>query len=301
VIKKLKLNESPEFDPVLKGIAPWKYALIMTGLVRNPLRQTAEERVLENYYERLTAFTVDRSRVITVEFTSSDPKLAALAVDTIADGYLELQQQARQQQTTAAAAWLSSEIDKLRPRVAAAEAKAEAFRGNTNLFLGTNNTNLSSQQLGEYNSQLALARTQKVDAETRARIIRGMLQSGGEIEASDVLNSDLIRRLSEQRGTLRAQLAEQSATLLDNHPRIRELKAQILDLDGQLRAEAEKVARSLENDAKIADGRVTALSQGLDELKHQASATNEQGVQLAALAYESSRTGRALEVPPLPL
>ncbi|HUI94108.1 MAG TPA: exopolysaccharide transport family protein [Xanthobacteraceae bacterium] len=295
VIKQLKLNQNPEFDPVLKGIPPWKYALILTGLVRNPLRQTAEERVLDSYFDRLTAFPLDRSRVFTIEFTSSDPKLAARAANAVADGYLELQQQARQQQTTAAAAWLQTQIDKLRPRVAEAEAKAEAFRGHTNLFLGTNNTNLSSQQLGEFNSQLALARGQEVDAQTRARIIRDMLKRGDEIEASDVLNSELIRRLSEQRVTLQAQLAEQSATLLDNHPRIRELKAQIADLDRQIRAEAEKVARSFENDAQIAAGRVTALRQNLDELKRQAVTTNEQGVQLGALDREAKSLRDLLE------
>ena len=47
VIKQLKLNENPEFDPVLKGIPKWKSLLIAAGVVRNPLKQTAEERVLE--------------------------------------------------------------------------------------------------------------------------------------------------------------------------------------------------------------------------------------------------------------
>jgi polysaccharide biosynthesis transport protein len=295
VIKELKLDQNPEFDSVLKGIPPWKYALIAAGVVRNPLKQTAEERVLESYFEKLSAYPLDRSRVITIEFTSKDPQLAARAANAVADGYLELQQQNRQQQTTAAAAWLQNEIAKLRPRVAEAEAKAEAFRSNTNLLLGTNNTTLSNQALGELNSQLALARAQEVDAKTRARIIRDMLKSGRPIEASDVLNSDLIRRLSEQRVTLRGQLAEQSATLLDNHPRIKELKAQIADLDGQIRGEAEKIARTLENDATIADARVTALSQNLDELKRQAATTLGQGVQLSALDRDAKSLRDLLE------
>ncbi len=80
-----------------------------------------------------------------------------------------------------------------------------------------------------------------------------MLQSGRPIEASEVLNSELVRRLSEQRVTLRAQLAEQSSTLLDGHPRIKELKAQIADIDRQIREEASKISRALENDAKIAN------------------------------------------------
>jgi uncharacterized protein involved in exopolysaccharide biosynthesis len=295
VIRKLKLNELPEFDPLVAGLPPWKLALITMGVSRNPLKMTAEERVLESYYDRLTAFPVERSRVMTIEFVSSDPQLAARVTNAIADGYLELQQSAKQQQNKGAAVWLQGQIDQLRPRVEEAEAKAAAFRGKTNLFLGTNNTTLSSQQLGELNSQLAVARAQKADAETRARLIRDMLRRGDPIEASDVINSDLIKRLSEQRITLRAQLAEQSSTLLDGHPRIKELKAQIADLDKQVAAEAEKLVRSLENDAKIAGARVDALSANLDQLKRQAATTDEQDVQLRALEREAKAQRDLLE------
>ena len=141
----------------------------------------------------------------------------------------------------------------MRQKVEEAEAKVEDFRAKANLLVGTNNTTLSAQPLGDVNAQLAAARAQKADAEAKAKMIRDMLRSGQPIESSDILNSELIRRLAEQRVTLRAQLAEQSSTLLDDHPRIIELKAQIADLDNQIRAEAETIARSFENDAKLAE------------------------------------------------
>ena len=141
----------------------------------------------------------------------------------------------------------------LRKKVADAEAKVEQYRAKTNLFIGTNNTTLSNQQLGDFNAQLAAARAQKSDAEAKARLIRDMLRTGAPIEFSDIINSELMRRLSEQRVTLRAQLAEQSSTLLDQHPRIKELRAQIADLERQMRGEADRLARSLENDAKLAE------------------------------------------------
>ncbi|HEX4557232.1 MAG TPA: exopolysaccharide transport family protein [Xanthobacteraceae bacterium] len=295
VIRKLNLNELPEFDPVLKGISPLKYALVMAGVSRDPLRMTPAERVLEAYFEKLTAFPLDRSRVITIEFMSSDPDLAARATNAVADGYLTLEQKVKQEQTKAAGAWLQGEIEKLRKRVAEAEAKAEEFRGKTNLFVGTNNTSLSNQQLGEFNSQLGSARAQKADAETRARLIRDMLRRGEPIETSDVANSEIIRRLSEQRVTLKGQLAEQSSTLLDGHPRIKELKAQIADLDRQITGEAEKLIRSLENDARISGARVEALSTNLDQLKRQAASANGDDVQLRALDREAKAQRELLE------
>ncbi len=295
VIKQNKLSERPEFDPVLSGISPVKMVLGLFGIGRDPFRMTPEERVLDAYYDRLTAFAVDKSRVMVVEFQSRDPELAARVANSIVDNYLILQQNARQQQAKAASQWLSGEIDSLRKKVADAEQRAEAFRSKSSLFVGTNNTTLSNQQLGEFNTQLNNARALKADAESKARLIRDMLKSGKPIEASEVLNSELIRRLSEQRVTLRAQLAEQSSTLLGGHPRIKELKAQIADLDKQIREEAGKLSRSLENDARIAEARVESLSANLDQLKRQATSTNGQDVQLRALDREAKAERDLLE------
>ncbi len=295
VIKKNRLAELPEFDQVLKGVSPLKSLLALFGFVRDPFKQTPEERVLDAYYERLAAYAVDKSRVIAIEFQSENPELAANVANSIADGYLVLQQSAKQNQARSAGQWLSGEIDGLRKKVADAEARVEDFRSKSSLFVGTNNTTLSAQQLGEINTQLTNARAQKSDAESKARLIREMLQSGKPIEASEVLNSELVRRLNEQRVTLQGQLAEQSSTLLGGHPRIKELKAQIADLDRQLRDEASKISRSLENDARISGARVDNLTASLDQMKRQATSNNGQDVQLRALEREAKAQRDLLE------
>ena len=99
----------------------------------------------------------------------------------------------------------------------------------------------------------------------------------------------------KQSVTLRGQLAEQSSTLLDGHPRIKELKAQLADLERQIRDEASKISRSLDNDARIAGGRLDSLSANLDQLKKQASSANGQDVQLRALEREAKAQRDLLE------
>ncbi len=295
IIRKNKLGERPEFDSVLQGLSPLRAMLALLGVGRDPLQLSAEERVLEAYYDRLTAYAIDKSRVIAIEFQSRDPELAARVTNSIAEGYMAIQQSAKQDQARSAGQWLAGEIDSLRKKVAEAEARVEDFRGKASLFVGTNNTTLSNQQMGEINTQLSNARALKSDAESKARLIRSMLQSGRPIEASEVLNSELVRRLSEQRVTLRAQLAEQSSTLLGGHPRIKELRAQIEDLDRQIREEASKISRSLENDAKIAGGRAESMGASLDQLKKQAVSTNGQDVQLRAFEREAKAQRDLLE------
>src|SRR6516162_7584191 len=295
VIKKLNLGEKPEFDPVLRGASLWRSVLGLTGIIKDPLGMTHEERVYRSYYERLSAFQVEKTRVIAIEFESQDPNLAAQVANCVADTYLRFQQAAKQDQTRAAGTWLSGEIERLRTNLAQAETKVEQYRSKTNLFIGNNNTTLSNQQLGDVNAQLATARAQKADAEAKAKLIRNALKAGTPIEFSDISNSELMRRLSKQQVTLRAQLAEQSSTLLDQHPRIKELRAQIADLERQMRGEADRLARSLENDAKLASSKVDELGLALDALKRRATSTNEQDVQLRALERDAKSQRDLLE------
>src|ERR1700759_285686 len=117
IIKKNKLAERAEFDPVLSGLSPLKSLVALFGIGRDPFSMTPEERVLDAYYDRLTAYAVDKSRVIVVEFQSRDPDPAGRAAISPAEGYLVLQQGARQEQPKAQSQWLSGEIDRLRGRV----------------------------------------------------------------------------------------------------------------------------------------------------------------------------------------
>lgn len=295
VAQKLDLARKPEFDPALRSFNPVKQVLIFLGLAENPMRMTAEERVLRSYFEKLTAFQVDKSRIIAIQFDSHDPALAAEAANMVAAQFIEAQQANKRSQTRNASHWLSGEVDGLRRKVEEAEGRVESFRARANLFVGSNNTSLTAQQLAEVNSQIAAARAQQSDAQTRARLLRDFLRSGRPIESGEILNSEIIRRLNEQRAAVLAQLAEQSSTLGPRHPRIAELQAQRANLDGQLRSEAEKLVRVLENDARFAGARVEALQQNLDQVKRQAGEASEQEVQLRVLEREAKSLRDQLE------
>jgi succinoglycan biosynthesis transport protein ExoP len=95
---------------------------------------------------------VEKSRVINHRFLSEDPELAARVANAIADAYLVRQREAKQDQARSAGEWLSGEIDSMRKKVEDAEAKVEDFRAKSNLLVGTNNTTLSAQQLGDVNA-----------------------------------------------------------------------------------------------------------------------------------------------------
>lgn len=295
VIQRLDLVRKPEFDPVADGVGPLTQALIVFGLADDIVGKTPEDRVLARYYEALAVYPIEKSRVIAVEFSSRDPDLAAQAANAVADAYIEAQRSIKRGDSASATDALSPQIGGLREKVAKAEAAVEAFRTQNGLFVSQNSASLSTQQLGEIAAQLSAARLQQADAEAKARLLSDLLKADRPIETTDVTSNDLIRRLVEQRANLKAQLALELRTLLPEHPRVKELEAQLGGLEGQIAGEGRRTVRSLENDALIAKARVEALSRQLDVQKLQLADANGQEVQLRALERDAKSQRDLLE------
>jgi len=283
VIKTLDLQGNDEFDPLAKGMGATTRALVMLGLARDPTQTTPEDRILETFGDKLNVLSPTKTRVLSIEFTSRNPDLAAKGANAVAEAYLEFQQDAKRDHARGAANSLAALVAQLRARVAEADVEAEQFRAKSGLLVGSNNTTINAQRLSDLNTQLSLARSAQADAQAKARLLRDMLRQNRVGDIPDVANNEVIRRLLEQRVTLRAQLALESRTLLPGHPRIKELQAQLQDLDAQGRAAAERVARTLENDAHIAGARVENLTRALEEQKTLVGAADADNVRLRDL------------------
>jgi uncharacterized protein involved in exopolysaccharide biosynthesis len=293
-IERLKLRGNPEFD---KYAAPTFLRSIMmaVGLVRRPTDIEREDYLVDAVRERMLAFSVGLSRVMTIEFSANDPQFAALGANTFAELFIESQAEAKKQSARAAGAWLINTIDPLRERVAAAEAKVEEFRARKGLLASGSNGTLPQQQLSEMNTQLSAARSAQADAQARAKMIRDALAAGRPLEISDVANNELVRKLSSDRSALRAQMSLEARTLLPGHPRMKELAAQLATVDSEIRATAEKAVRTFENDARVQGARVAQISAALDQLKGQSAQANEDEVELRALEREARSQRDQLE------
>ncbi len=287
VIHEMGLHKRTEYDPVQNGLGISGSILVALGLQKDPRTIPQDERVLEMYFRRLLVYPLGKSRVIAIEFQSQDPQVAASVANRIAEEYLAREEGAKNQTSRVTSEWLEKAVEPLMKRVQQAEAKVEVFRASKGLFVSTNNTNITTQQLSELNTQLSLARSQQADLQARARIIREALRLGKVFETSEVINNELVRRLLEQRAGLKAQIALEERTLLPGHPRMKELASQLQDLEGQVRSAAERAARAFENDARAAGARVASMQTELDNQKKVTALSNEDEVQLKALERDA--------------
>ncbi|TKB14134.1 MAG: chain-length determining protein [Mesorhizobium sp.] len=295
VATDLNLEKVPEFDETLK-MSALSRALVLVGLKSDPFDISPEGRVLKAMRDKLNVYGVEKSRVIAVEFSSEDPKLAARVADAIAQAYLASKGNAKKESNTAATGFLGPEITDLQNRVKEAEAKVAAYRAQSDLLMGGNNSVLATQQLSELSTELSRVRANRAAAEATADSVRKALQNGGTLDSvPEVLSSELIQRLLERQVELRTNIADLSTTLLDNHPRIRALKSQLADLNGQIRNEGQKILKGLATQAQTAKAREDQLVQEVNQLKAASARAGEQQVQLDALQRDANAQRQQLE------
>ncbi|TPL16161.1 chain-length determining protein [Mesorhizobium sp. B2-4-10] len=296
VAQKLDLSRLHEFDETV-DMSPLNRLLILVGLKNDPMDIPVDERVLKKMREKLNVYGVEKTRIIAIEFSSEDPKLAAAIPDAIAAAYIAGQGAAKLESNTAAADFLAPEIADLQKQVRDAEAKVAAYRAQSDLLVGGNNSVLATQQLAELSTELSRVRANRAAAEGTADSVRKALQNGGSLDSlPEVLSSDLIQRLRERQVELRANIADLSTTLLDNHPRIRAAKSQLADLDAQIRSEAQKVMKGLAMQADAAKSRESQLVADVNTLKAASAEAGEQQVGLDALQRDAAAKRQQLEL-----
>ncbi|MBB4190251.1 uncharacterized protein involved in exopolysaccharide biosynthesis/Mrp family chromosome partitioning ATPase [Rhizobium aethiopicum] len=295
VINDLKLYNLPEFDDAANGSA-MSSILVKLHLKKNPMENPPEERVIDAFVERLQVYQVPGSRVIGINFTSKDPKLAAAIPNAMANVYLSTQSGAKLASNSEATRWLEPEIENLRQKVGEAEKKVAEYRTNHGLLQTNGTTTFPAQQLNDISAELTRVRGDKANAEARAQAVRNALSSG---EASDtlpdIMSSQAIQRLKATESGLQSQISDLQTSLLNSHPRLKSLRAQLSDIRGQIRQETQKILASIENEAKVADLRASELERQKDAVQANSARAGEDEVGLNALEREANAQRQLLE------
>jgi uncharacterized protein involved in exopolysaccharide biosynthesis/Mrp family chromosome partitioning ATPase len=296
VAREMKLHQLPEFDPTADPSAV-SDILVMLGVKKNPLDLPPVERVLKEFQEKLQVYQVEKSRVIAIQFTSKDPRLAAAIPNAMAKVFLSLQSGAKLDSNSEASRWLEPEIANLREKVRDAEAKVANYRASSDLLLtGDAGGTFATKQLNDISTELARVRGERANAEARAENVRAALASGRAVDTlNDVVASPMIQRLKETESNVQGQIADLSTTLLDGHPRLKALKSQLQGIRAQIVSETKKILGSLENEANVGRLRERQLVAQLNTLKATSAKAGEDEVGLRALEREATAQRQLLE------
>jgi exopolysaccharide transport family protein len=302
LIDKLGLDQDPEFNVELREpskVSTFLKAHLPEGLLASlqedeevvtseDLRQIlSRQRVIDAVLEGLDTVKIPQTRTIDVRFTSVDPEKAAKILNALAELYVVAGLEDKFENAQRASTWLAGRVQKLRERVEQSERAVEDYRRRYGLFEGER-VALVAEQVSGLSAKLTDATIERRAAEANLAQVRRLLTTADAIDtASQVLQSDLIRRFREEEIELDRKEAEYSQKYGARHPLMIQLQAERDRFRQKVRSEIAKIVRGLENELQVARAREAALSGDLQNVKSNMAQANQASVGLNTLEREA--------------
>ena len=221
-----------------------------------------------------------RSLTIRVTFTSDSPALAARIANAVAETYLDDQVLTKAAATVKARDWLREQLMKMRRELEVSEAAVDAFRRQSGLN-EARGASVPSQRLGELNSQLVVARSDRARAEAKLQTAR----ESDPATVPDVLASAIIQ-------TLRKDLTEINSEIIENRDhstfyKLNALDARAAAVRKQMSQEMNRILASISGEVQVAHKKEAELTQALQAIETQASDAAQSSSRLNQLQHEA--------------
>lgn len=180
------------------------------------------------------------TRLIRVEFSHGDPVVAAKVANAIADVYV-LQNLERKVETNASASdFLQKKVASLTMQIRSDEERLINYSNNRGIISLDSAQNTVVQRLGDLNSKLSAAESERLTAETAYKAAMQNPMSDVAAENSDGRTTAIEGQLT----TLRQQLAQLKTEFTDEWPEVKRVKQQIALLEAEFKENRKRATQT---------------------------------------------------------
>ena len=236
------------------------------------------------------------SNLITVEYSSNDPKRAADVANAFAKAYLATSLDLRTQPQREAAEWFEGQLKGLRARVTEAPTKLTGFQREKGLITADDRVDIDAARLGELNTQLLASRNATYEAQARHKQAAELVASGGSPDAlPEVMASPAIMAVKSDLARAESLLQIASGDLGPSHPVYLKHSAEVQALREKLSNEMKKVVSALGNAEQQARRRAQELQAALDAQQQHILKMKDARVQIAGLTRDVENAQRSYD------
>ena len=236
------------------------------------------------------------SNLITVEYSSNDPKRAAEVANAFTKAYLATSLDLRTQPTREAAEWFEGQLKGMRSRVAEAQTKLTDFQRAKGLITADDRVDIDATRLGELSTQLLAARNATYEAQARHKQAAELVSSGGSPDAlPEVMTSPAIMAVKSDLARAESLLQIASADLGPSHPAYLKHAAEVQVLRQKLSNEMKKVVAALGNAEQQTRRREQELQSALEAQQQHILKMKDARVQIAGMTRDVENAQRSYD------
>ena len=249
-----RVVKSLEFEKVTPLVQKWK-------------EESKGRGTLESYYGELLSKSLEvkpsrESNVISIEFTGTDPKFSATVANAFAQAYIDTSVELQVEPAKQYNAWFEVRAKQMRERLEKAQSKLSEYQQKKGILSVDERLDVESARLNELSSQLVGLQTQKSEAQSRQREIKGNMETH-----PDIINNPVIQNLRTSIANSESKLKEMSNQLGKNHPQIKQQEIELESLKSKLASESANVASSLGTNTQVSTQKESEVRIALEAQK----------------------------------
>ena len=292
VIRRLRLNEDPEFVGAGRGLSRRIFSLFnFAGPEQEPTSEEVMRGVLATVKGNLRVTRLGRSYIEQIAYTSLDRDKAAKIANAFADAYIEDQLQAKFEATRRASAWLEQRIGELRQQASDAYREVQDFKSENSIIIGVDGKLASEVELDQLGIALAKARADTSQARAKldriTRVLEQRSDKGGlnipDPVVTDALSNPVITKLRQQFLDNQNKESEWSARYGSDHTAAKNLRAEMSALQRAIWDEISRIAESYKSELQIAKSQEEAIDKRMIEVFQKSGSTRQSQVRLREL------------------
>ena len=278
VINQLGLDTK---DTSLSLVSNIKNAL---GMSTVDLSSAARTEAL--FLDNLTVQPVSNSQLVSINYDSTDPKLAADISNAISKTFVRMNLEKRFDSASYSKEFLTENIQEVRKTLEKSEQALNDYAKQYGIVQDIDGESTDTHSLKKLSEELVKVERERIEAESLYNQAKNADLDNPTAIA--VLSND--PTLQEKGNDLAVMIADRNARIQRSSSgtssRIRRLTANIAKLRAEINAQASTVVSSLESKAKTAKNRQELIRQQLAELKNSAIATQGDSIKYNTLKRE---------------
>lgn len=291
VAQALHLIGSPQFFRAMKVDLP-------DGNSPAETERAQKEATIKTIEDNLSIDLQRNSRVSTISFSSPDPQLAAQVANTYADQFISSNLQRKYDSSSYARSFLAGQLGEAKAKLEQSERQLNDYARQAGLIKTSNSdangnssgpASVTTASLVQINSAANDAQTTRIAAEQKWRSV----ESAPLMNIPDVLANQAIQSLLQKRAEAQADLEQESARHRDAYPTVQQARAQVDELNSQIKTLATDIRASIHDQYLTALDQERSLEQQVSLLKGATLAEQDRSVRYNILAREAD-TNRTL-------
>ncbi|MEW6657592.1 MAG: polysaccharide biosynthesis tyrosine autokinase [Thermodesulfobacteriota bacterium] len=251
VVRSLNLKEHPDFKSIRE---------------KNPKKSETEieEAIVNLVQKKIMVTPIRNSYLVEVGFQSPDKALTQKVVNSIADEYMYLSIDRRNESFALVRKWLDRQLQEMAAKVQEAQKKLYKFGQKTDIYTLEDKDNVVVQKFIDLSSLLTKAQAEKMAKEAQFNQIK---EKGPN--APLIVNHTLVAQMRQQLVAQQAKVSALQKVFRREHPDLLAERANLAELKTRLQTEIQRLQESVKADYEAANRTEKLLSESFSAQKGQ--------------------------------